>query len=85
MGLQKNALFRLQELEKKMLRAEKRKFNDQQRQIQRLKEKLFPGNGLQERKENMSGYYALWGKDFIDALYNASPGLEQEFVILEAN
>jgi bacillithiol synthase len=84
-ALKKNALFRLQELEKKMLRAEKRKFNDQQRQIQRLKEKLFPGNGLQERKENMSGYYALWGKDFIDALYKASPGLEQEFVILEAH
>lgn len=84
-ALKKNALYRLQELEKKMLRAEKRKFSDQQRQIQQLKEKLFSGNGLQERKENMSGYYALWGKDFINQLYIASPGLEQEFVILEAN
>ena len=83
-ALKKNALYRLQELEKKMLRAEKRKFNDQQRQIRQLKEKLFPGNGLQERKENMSWYFALWGKGFIEELYKASPGLEQEFVILEA-
>lgn len=82
-ALKKNALYRLQELEKKMLRAEKRKFTDQQRQIRQLKEKLFPGNGLQERKENMSYFYALWGKAFINELYKASPGLEQEFVILE--
>ncbi|HRG93922.1 MAG TPA: bacillithiol biosynthesis cysteine-adding enzyme BshC, partial [Chitinophagaceae bacterium] len=84
-ALKKNVLYRLQELEKKMLRAEKRKFSDQQRQIQHLKEKLFPGNGLQERKENMSGFYARWGTKFIHELYKASPGLEQEFVILEAH
>ena len=84
-ALKKNVLYRLQELEKKMLRAEKRKFSDQQRQIENLKEKLFPGNGLQERKENMSGFYARWGTKFIHELYKASPGLEQEFVILEAH
>jgi bacillithiol biosynthesis cysteine-adding enzyme BshC len=43
----------LQELEKKMLRAEKRKYADQQRQIQTIKSALFPDNGLQERKENI--------------------------------
>lgn len=73
---------RLQELEKKMLRAEKRKFSDQQRQIQAVKEQLFPGNGLQERVENISYYYAKWGKDFISLLYNQSLSLEGEFVIV---
>ncbi len=81
-ALKTKTVYRLQELEKKMLRAEKRKFTDQQRQIHTIKEGLFPGNGLQERKENVSYYYAKWGKDFIKQLYNASLALEQEFVVL---
>ena len=74
---------RLQELEKKMLRAEKRKFTDQQRQISTIKEHLFPGHGLQERLENFSYYYAKWGRGFIHKLYEHSLNLEQEFVILQ--
>ena len=80
--LKLKTLQRLLELEKKMLRAEKRKFADQQRQIHTLKEKLFPGNGLQERYDNMLYYYAKWGKDFIQRLYLHSLNLEQEFVTL---
>jgi bacillithiol biosynthesis cysteine-adding enzyme BshC len=81
-ALKLKTVYRLQELEKKMLRAEKRKYSDQQRQISAIKAALFPGNGLQERKENVSYYYALWGKDFIAKLYQHSLALEQEFVIL---
>jgi bacillithiol biosynthesis cysteine-adding enzyme BshC len=84
-ALKTNAVHRLQELEKKMLRAEKRKFADQQRQIQTIKSKLFPGNGLQERCDNMLYYYAKWGKEFIEKLYEHSLSLEQEFVILVVN
>ena len=73
---------RLQELEKKMLRAEKRKFADQQRQIHTIKEQLFPGGGLQERKENISYYYAKWGSPFIQMLFGNSLALEQEFAVL---
>ena len=72
----------LQELEKKMLRAEKRKFSDQQRQIEAIKAVLFPGGGLQERTENFSGFYAKWGRSFIEELLKASLALEQEFTIL---
>ena len=82
-ALKIQTLHRLQELEKKMLRAEKRKFIDQQRQIHTIKEQLFPGNGLQERKENLIYYYAKWGKEFIQHLYNHSLSLEQEFVIVQ--
>ncbi len=70
----------LQELEKKMLRAEKRKFEAQQRQIHAIKEHLFPGNGLQERHENISYFYAIWGKEFIEQLYYLSLNFEQEFL-----
>jgi bacillithiol biosynthesis cysteine-adding enzyme BshC len=81
-ALKLNTVHRLQELEKKMLRAEKRKFTDQQRQIQTIKDQLFPKGGLQERYENISYYYAKWGKEFIDMLYQHSLSLEQEFVTL---
>ena len=81
-ALKLRTVHRLQELEKKMLRAEKRKFADQQRQINTIKEHLFPGNGLQERYDNFSYYYAKWGKDFFDLLYKHSLNFEQEFVIL---
>jgi bacillithiol biosynthesis cysteine-adding enzyme BshC len=81
-SLKLQTVHRLQELEKKMLRAEKRKFTDHQRQINNIKEHLFPGKGLQERHDNISEYYAKWGKDFIYKLYEHSLNLEQEFVIL---
>jgi uncharacterized protein YllA (UPF0747 family) len=81
-ALKAQSLHRLQELEKKMLRAEKRKFADQQRQIHAIKEKLFPTNGLQERYDNMMPYYAKWGKDFFSKLYEHSLGLEEEFIVV---
>jgi bacillithiol biosynthesis cysteine-adding enzyme BshC len=81
-ALKTQSISRLQELEKKMLRAEKRKFTDQQRQIHTIKEKLFPKNGLQERIENFMYHYAKWGKDFIQQAYQHSLSLEQEFVIM---
>jgi bacillithiol synthase len=82
-ALKIQTLKRLEELEKKMLRAEKRKFADQQRQIHTIKENLFPGNGLQERKENLSFYHAKWGSEFIKQLLTASLSLEQEYSILQ--
>lgn len=81
-ALKLNAVHRLHELEKKMLRAEKRKFSDQQRQISTIKAKLFPNDGLQERHDNMLYYYAKWGKELIQKLYEHSLSLEQEFVVL---
>jgi bacillithiol biosynthesis cysteine-adding enzyme BshC len=81
-SLKLKTIRKLQELEKKMLRAEKRKFADQQRQIQAIKNHLFPNNGLQERIENISYYYAKFGKEIILQFYQNSLSLEQEFVIL---
>ena len=81
-ALRTQSIYRLQELEKKMLRAEKRKFTDQRRQIHTVKETLFPGDGLQERIDNFIYYYAKWGKDFIRQLHQHSLSLEEEFVIL---
>lgn len=81
-ALKVKAVYRLQELEKKLMRAEKRKYADEQRQIQTIKQQLFPGNGLQERKESFLSFYAKQGSEFIEALYQHSLSLEQEFVVL---
>jgi len=81
-ALKIQSIYRLRELEKKMLRAEKRKFMDQQRQIHTIKENLFPKNGLQERIDNFMYYYAKWGKDFLQQVYQHSLSLEQEFILL---
>lgn len=82
-ALKLKTIQRLQELEKKMLRAEKRRFSDQQRQIHTIKSRFFPMGSLQERVDNLLYYYALWGKDFINQVYKHSLGLEQEFVLLQ--
>jgi bacillithiol biosynthesis cysteine-adding enzyme BshC len=84
-ALKVKAVYRLQELEKKLMRAEKRKYADEQRQIQTVKQQLFPGNGLQERKESFLSFYSKNGSGFIDALYQHSLSLEQEFVIMTIN
>jgi len=81
-ALKSRTVHHLQELEKKMLRAEKRKFTDQQRQIKAIKDHLFPGDGLQERIDNIGYYYAKWGRDFIHKLHEHSLNLEQEFAIM---
>ena len=84
-ALEKLALHKIEALEKKMLRAEKKKFDTQQRQLHKLKSQLFPHGNLQERIENFIPFYAKWGNGFIKNIYKNTLGLEQEFVILEEN
>lgn len=81
-ALQVKALKPLAELEKKMLRAEKRKYETEQRQLHAIKSSLFPLNGLQERIDNFMPYYARYGSVFIDKLYEYSLALEQQFGLL---
>lgn len=84
-ALKAKTVYRLHELEKKMLRAEKRKYAEQRRKIQSIRQHLFPGDGLQERVDNLSHYYAKWGKEFIQQLLDHSLALEQEFVVMQVN
>ncbi len=72
----------INEAGKKMLRAEKRKFDIQRNQLSKLKGQLFPNASLQERVDNFMPYYARYGKNFINALYEHSPALDQAFIIL---
>lgn len=81
-ALLKKALHKIEALEKKIIKAEKKKFEAQQRQLHKLKELLFPNNNLQERVENFMLLYSKEGKGFIRRVYENSLSLEQEFGIL---
>lgn len=83
-ALYRKSLQRIEQLEKKMLKAEKQKFEAQERQVYKLKQQLFPNNNLQERVDNFMLYYAKSGKAFIQHIYDNSLSLEQEFVLLTA-
>lgn len=76
------ALDKVNALEKKLLKAETRKFEAQQRQITKLKDALFPGNNLQERVDNFSVFYSIYGEEWLKELYNASLTFEQKLCII---
>ncbi|MBC7903259.1 MAG: bacillithiol biosynthesis cysteine-adding enzyme BshC [Gemmatimonadaceae bacterium] len=82
-ALEVKTLKPLKELEKKMLRAEKRKYEDQHRQIQAVRTALFPSDSLQERIESFMPWYAQHGRAFLDCILQNSPALTDGFVILE--
>jgi bacillithiol synthase len=82
-ALQTKALQKIEVLEKKMLKAEKKKFEALQRQLNKLKTALFPNNNLQERVENIMPLYAKHGEGVIKMLYENSLALQQQFVVLQ--
>lgn len=84
-ALEKNARKKLAALEKKLLRAERNKFEASKRQIATLKEDLFPNNSLQERVYNFADFYSRMGKDWMEMLYQASPALEMQFTVIVTN
>jgi bacillithiol biosynthesis cysteine-adding enzyme BshC len=81
-ALHAEALDKITALEKKILKAEKKKFEAQQRQISKLKQELFPNNSLQERIDNFSRFYAIYGTDWLNEIYSCSLTLEQQFAVL---
>ncbi len=84
-ALEVDHLKKLDVLEKKMLKAERKKQAIQLQRIWKLKEELFPNNNLQERVENFMPYYAQYGQAFIQTVLNHSLALEQEFGVLTVN
>ncbi|MCA1761923.1 MAG: bacillithiol biosynthesis cysteine-adding enzyme BshC [Cryomorphaceae bacterium] len=69
-------------LEKKMIRAEKKKQEILIQRIEMLKKELFPMDGLQERIENFSSLYAKIGEVLIDHLLKELNPFDKKFTIL---
>ena len=72
----------IENLEGKLLKAEKRKFETATGQIENLKQKLFPNNGLQERGDNFMPYYVKYGDTFIEELMEFLDVFEGGFLVL---
>ncbi|MEP6949245.1 MAG: bacillithiol biosynthesis cysteine-adding enzyme BshC [Ginsengibacter sp.] len=82
-ALETTNIKKLLALEKKLLRAEKRKFGDQENQLAKIFSALFPDGNLQERTENFMLYYAKYESSFFEMLYDNSLSLRQEFCLIE--
>ena len=72
----------LENLEKRLLKAEKRVLYEKLERITSLQDELFPKHSLQERKANFSEYYLEFGPELIHKLFAELKPLEQEFGIV---
>ncbi|MDT7833140.1 bacillithiol biosynthesis cysteine-adding enzyme BshC [Flavobacteriaceae bacterium S356] len=73
----------LENLEHRLLRAEKRKQHDLISRITALQDQLLPNQSLEERQRNFSEFYVEYGPAFIEALKTALQPLQLEFTVLE--
>jgi len=80
---QRKQLKGLENLEKRLLRAEKRKQSDLVTRITALQNQVLPNQSLEERQRNFSEYYITHGHDLIFALKKSLKPLQQAFTILE--
>jgi len=80
---QSKQLKTLEQLEGRLVRAEKQKHDTAINQIRGLKEKLFPNNGLQERHDNFMGFYLSYGEAYFELLSEELNPLVEGFVVFE--
>lgn len=69
-------------LEKRLLKAQKKKLEDHVMRIVEIQNELFPGKSLQERNLNFSELFLDMGADLIPLLLNVLDPLKHEFLVL---
>lgn len=69
-------------LQKKMYKAEKKKWSITQSQLHDIHAHIFPENTLQERKENILEYYTQYGSDIFTIIYNCMHPFGEKFSIV---
>lgn len=72
----------LDNLEKRLLKAQKRKLKDQVVRMTEIQNELFPNQSLQERSLNFSELYLDIGEDLIPKLIKSLDPLAKEFYVL---
>ncbi|WP_282073884.1 bacillithiol biosynthesis cysteine-adding enzyme BshC [Polaribacter atrinae] len=73
----------LENLQKRLLKAEKKRQTDLVERITLLQNEILPNQSLEERQRNFSEYYLEYGSAFTKALKVALKPLQLEFTILE--
>lgn len=71
----------LEKIERKLLRAEKRRHNDKLRQVEAVKDALFPNGSLQERVDNFLNFYQE-DKDFVKKMIDCLDPFDYEFNVV---
>ncbi|NJB70530.1 bacillithiol biosynthesis cysteine-adding enzyme BshC [Saonia flava] len=79
---EKKQLKGLDALEKRLLKAQKRKLKDHVIRMTEIQNELFPNQSLQERQLNFSEMYLEMGEDLIPNLINTLKPLGQGFMVL---
>lgn len=72
----------LENLEKRLLKAEKKKHESELERITDLQNELFPNRSLQERTVNFSEFYLEYGENLISRLFEELKPLENEFSVI---
>lgn len=72
----------LENLEKRLLKAEKKVHKDKLERITALQNALFPSQSLQERKINFAVFYQEYGDELIKRLLEELNPLEQQFSVI---
>jgi bacillithiol synthase len=72
----------LDNLEKRLLKAQKKSYSDKLNRIIQLQNELFPNQSLQERQVNFSEFYLENGADLISKLFAELQPLENNFKII---
>ncbi|WP_047244756.1 bacillithiol biosynthesis cysteine-adding enzyme BshC [Maribacter thermophilus] len=72
----------LDNLEKRLLKAQKRKLKDHVLRLTEIQNQLFPGHSLQERNLNFSELYLEYGKDLVPTLFKALRPLDLNFTVI---
>jgi len=72
-----------EQLGSRLMRTEKQQQETQIKRIERLREKLFPGGGLQERHENFLSFYSAEGPQWIDEMVRICDPWQEKFVLVE--
>lgn len=80
---EKKQLKGIENLEKRLLRAEKRNQSDYLTRVVNLQNELFPKQSLQERQLNFSELYLEYGEELIQKLKNSLKPLESSFTVLD--
>ena len=72
----------LENMEGRLMRAEKQKHDIAVNQIRAIKDKLFLNNGLQERRDNFLSFYVKYGPEFFETLKRELDPMDKRFVVI---
>lgn len=79
---EKKQLNGLDKLEKRLLKAQRRKLKDELDRLTAIQNALFPSGSLQERTKNFSEFYAIYGENLFVELKKGLDPLVNKFTVL---